>query len=101
MYKSTNITIPFSASTEKFERDVNILVNYNGSVHYYPHRIFYSTCSIDVKDFPFDNQTCHLWFGSWTHKVDEVKDCHSLTMNRGHSPRLVDIIFYVDYIHTD
>lgn len=29
--------------------------------------IFKSTCSIDVRWFPFDVQRCELKFGSWTH----------------------------------
>ena len=29
--------------------------------------IFKSTCAIDIRHFPFDEQTCHLKFGSWTY----------------------------------
>ena len=31
-----------------------------------------SSCGIDVRNFPFDNQTCHMWFGSWTHSLAEM-----------------------------
>lgn len=27
-----------------------------------------SSCSIDVTNFPFDRQSCNLYFGSWTHR---------------------------------
>ena len=60
------------ASTEKMEREVLAVVGADGTVSWYPHRIFHSSCSIDVRRFPFDNQTCHIWFGSWTHPVEEV-----------------------------
>uniref|UniRef100_A0A915ES25 Neurotransmitter-gated ion-channel ligand-binding domain-containing protein n=1 Tax=Ditylenchus dipsaci TaxID=166011 RepID=A0A915ES25_9BILA len=30
-------------------------------------------CIIDVEYFPFDEQTCHLIFGSWTYNENEIK----------------------------
>ncbi len=44
----------------------------DGTVSYYPHCIFKSACSIDVTNFPFDQQKCNLAFGSWTHTAREV-----------------------------
>ena len=32
-----------------------------------PQAILRSTCAFDTKYFPFDETTCHLKFGSWTH----------------------------------
>ncbi|XP_051926123.1 cholinergic receptor, nicotinic, alpha 11 [Hippocampus zosterae] len=45
----------------------NVLVNSSGYAEYLPPGIFMSTCSVDVRWFPFDVQKCVLKFGSWTH----------------------------------
>ncbi|XP_077988495.1 neuronal acetylcholine receptor subunit alpha-10-like [Glandiceps talaboti] len=37
----------------------------DGSVAYYAPAIFKSTCKINVKYFPFDEQRCKMQFGSW------------------------------------
>lgn len=37
-----------------------------GQVKWEPPAIFKSSCDIDVRYFPFDEQTCWLKFGSWT-----------------------------------
>ncbi|XP_033102308.1 neuronal acetylcholine receptor subunit alpha-3-like [Anneissia japonica] len=42
-------------------------VFYNGTVSWAPPAVFKSACDIVVKYFPFDEQTCKLKFGSWTH----------------------------------
>lgn len=49
-----------------------MVVNYAGEVIWYPHRLYQSSCSVDVTYFPFDNQTCYLYFGSWTHPAHEL-----------------------------
>ena len=55
------------ADPENAQRNALVLVSYNGVMTWVPHQSFKSSCSIDVTNFPFDNQACHLWFGSWTH----------------------------------
>ncbi len=57
------------ATTEEFSRDTMLDVTYNGTVSWYPHRRFESWCSFDLTHYPFDNHTCNLLFGSWTHPV--------------------------------
>lgn len=39
---------------------------HDGLVKWEPPAIFKSSCDIDVRYFPFDEQTCWLKFGSWT-----------------------------------
>ncbi|PAV91319.1 hypothetical protein WR25_21905 [Diploscapter pachys] len=56
---SYNITISTKAT-----------LHYSGEVTWEPPAIFKSMCQIDVEFFPFDEQTCHLKFGSWTYSDD-------------------------------
>ena len=46
-------------------------VYFNGTVKWIPPAIYRSSCEINMKDFPFDEQTCMFKFGSWTY--DEYK----------------------------
>ena len=62
----------FRADPQSEFRDVLAVVSPDGSVNWVPHQIFKSSCSLDVTNFPFDNQNCHMWFGSWTHTRSEV-----------------------------
>ncbi|THD23317.1 Neuronal acetylcholine receptor subunit alpha-7 [Fasciola hepatica] len=48
-------------------RDAMVIVQYDGSITWMPPAIFKSSCKIDIKNFPFDEQTCHMKFGSWTY----------------------------------
>ena len=74
-----------SADTRlKEQRDAMVVVQYNGSVIWIPPAIFKSTCQIDIQNFPFDIQSCHLKFGSWTY------DGYKLDIN------FLDGISYVD-----
>ncbi|XP_062256334.1 neuronal acetylcholine receptor subunit alpha-7a [Platichthys flesus] len=59
----------YNSADERFDTTfhTNILVNSSGNCDYIPPGIFKSTCSIDVRWFPFDVQRCDLKFGSWTH----------------------------------
>ncbi|RUS71038.1 hypothetical protein EGW08_021196, partial [Elysia chlorotica] len=47
----------------------NVIVNSNGTVMYLAMVIYKSSCSIDVKYFPFDSQHCTLDFSSWTYDL--------------------------------
>ena len=64
-----------SADPKSELRDVLAVVQHDGSILWVPHQIFKSSCSLDVTNFPFDYQNCHMWFGSWTHSRQEV-DVH-------------------------
>lgn len=47
-------------------------VRYDGTVKWRPPTTFKSSCDIEVKFFPFDEQICRLTFGSWTYNIEEV-----------------------------
>ena len=44
----------------------NLIVKYDGNVTWLSSVIFKSSCSINVRYFPFDEQICNLTFASWT-----------------------------------
>uniref|UniRef100_A0A182WRP7 Neurotransmitter-gated ion-channel ligand-binding domain-containing protein n=1 Tax=Anopheles quadriannulatus TaxID=34691 RepID=A0A182WRP7_ANOQN len=50
------------------------ILHYTGKVIWTPPAIFKSSCEIDVRYFPFDQQTCFMKFGSWTYDGNQVSD---------------------------
>ncbi|XP_068243522.1 acetylcholine receptor subunit alpha-L1 [Palaemon carinicauda] len=48
------------------------VLHHNGHVHWSPPAIFKSSCEIDVRYFPFDQQDCFMKFGSWTYDGFQV-----------------------------
>ena len=59
--------IIFSADDRLVEkRDAYVVVS-NGHIFWMPQAILRSSCSFDTTYFPFDEQICHLKFGSWTY----------------------------------
>ncbi len=58
----------FSADARlKEQRETLAVVSSDGTVLWIPMAIYMSSCTIDITHFPFDKQTCHLKFGSWTY----------------------------------
>ncbi|PIK46198.1 putative neuronal acetylcholine receptor subunit alpha-3 [Apostichopus japonicus] len=47
-------------------------ISYTGEIRWYPPAVYQSACKIDVRYFPFDEQTCILKFGSWTYTEDHL-----------------------------
>ncbi|XP_033761551.1 neuronal acetylcholine receptor subunit alpha-6-like [Pecten maximus] len=47
-------------------------VEYDGYVSWIPFEVFDTKCSIDIKYFPFDRQTCDIILGVWISTVDEI-----------------------------
>lgn len=45
----------------------NVIMEHTGHMTWVPPGMFHSTCQIDIKWFPFDEQHCKLKFGSWTY----------------------------------
>ncbi len=67
---STNIWLPdlmlYNSADELFDKNSNclLLVSHDGSIRYLPPSFFSAFCEIKIEEFPFDEQTCKLKFGS-------------------------------------
>ncbi|KAM3185443.1 hypothetical protein ACTXT7_006333 [Hymenolepis weldensis] len=51
----------------------NVVLQSDGHVLWIPPIIYKTSCEIDVKYFPFDEQTCRIDLGSWIYTKDEVE----------------------------
>ncbi|KAH9499312.1 Acetylcholine receptor subunit beta-like 1 [Bulinus truncatus] len=51
----------------------NCVLYASAEINWIPPAIYHSSCSIDVKYFPFDQQICEMKFGSWSHKGKSLK----------------------------
>ena len=49
------------------------MVTYEGQVFWPPPAKLRSSCKIDITYFPFDDQKCHMKFGSWTYDGFQVR----------------------------
>ena len=78
----------FSISSHVTTTDVvnYVLIMYDGTVTYIEPVIYTSSCIMDLWDFPYDTQVCHLTWGSWGHSTDELK--------------LVSVSFYLFFYHS-
>jgi nicotinic acetylcholine receptor len=50
----------------------NIVVYSDGSLSWVPLGLYISSCSINIKWFPFDDQICQMKFGSWTYDGSKI-----------------------------
>lgn len=48
-------------------RKVRVLISHTGQVHWEPGGVFTTTCDIDIRYFPFDDQSCPIQFGAWAY----------------------------------
>lgn len=71
------------------------VLRHTGKVLWTPPAIFKSSCEIDVRYFPFDQQTCFMKFGSWTYDGNQVSA--SITF----IPYLLGITFLVHELQID
>ena len=63
--------------------DVNAVVYNTGEVLFVPPINVISSCPVDLRSFPFDEQTCIMKFGSWTFSSDQVRsNCFKICMFR-------------------
>ncbi|ROT79607.1 nicotinic acetylcholine receptor alpha 2 subunit [Penaeus vannamei] len=58
------------------------VLHHNGKVVWSPPAIFKSSCEIDVRYFPFDQQECFMKFGSWTYDGYQI-DLKHLDQRQG------------------
>jgi len=65
----------------------NVISYADGLCIWIPLGLFISSCKIDIRWFPFDDQKCKLKFGSWTY------DGRSINMTF-HSKGAVDLKTY-------
>lgn len=49
-----------------------VKVRHDGNQTWRAHIIYKSMCNINVKYFPFDEQTCKLVFASWSHDISTL-----------------------------
>ena len=57
----------------------NVIVSASGLVEWIPLGLFISSCELDIRWFPFDEQKCRLKFGSWTYDGSSI----NMTMRGG------------------
>ncbi|XP_068677823.1 neuronal acetylcholine receptor subunit alpha-10-like [Montipora foliosa] len=50
----------------------NVAIRYDGSNTWLNPAVFKSICSVDVTNFPFDDQECLLKFGSWSFDITKI-----------------------------
>ena len=50
----------------------NIVVYSDGTCSWVPLGLYISSCSINIQWFPFDDQFCHMKFGSWTYDGSKI-----------------------------
>ena len=56
-----------SADMQEKKHEELLAIYHDGKVRWIPPAIYKSSCQIDMRNFPFDEQTCHFKFGSWTY----------------------------------
>lgn len=61
---------------------IRVLIRHDGHVHWEPGGIFTTTCDIDIRYFPFDDQFCPIQFGAWAY--------YSARMNVTNSSHVVE-----------
>lgn len=63
----------FSADEQEKTHEELLVIYNDGVVRWIPPAIYKSSCSIDMRNFPFDEQSCHLKYGSWTYDGNKLE----------------------------
>ena len=63
------VSLHCSADVSSYKSSIstNVIVTSDGNVTWLSMVIFRSSCAVDVKYFPFDEQNCTMLFSSWTY----------------------------------
>eukprot|EP00795_Rhopilema_esculentum_P005971 gene5971-11332_t len=65
LYNNADSDITFGGNFDRL--NTRVILSHNGNSVWLAPVIIKSKCQIDVKYFPFDEQSCSLKFGSWTY----------------------------------
>ncbi|VDN97693.1 unnamed protein product [Rodentolepis nana] len=80
----------------------NVVLQNDGHVLWIPPIIYKTSCAIDVKYFPFDEQTCRMELGSWTYIKEQFYNNQTHIDLSDYVPSGVwDFIEGPGYIHID
>uniref|UniRef100_A0A8R1HP62 Uncharacterized protein n=1 Tax=Caenorhabditis japonica TaxID=281687 RepID=A0A8R1HP62_CAEJA len=87
----------YNSADENFDSTypVNYVVSYTGDVLQVPPGILKLSCKIDITYFPFDNQICHLKFGSWTYSGNFIDLRINGPEGKNISEEGIDVQYYV------
>ena len=69
------MTVFFYVDKDLFKRCIqtNVILRSTGTVQWDSPLIVKAACALNVKEFPFDQQKCHLVFGSWTYDSRQLE----------------------------
>ncbi|CAI5455874.1 unnamed protein product [Caenorhabditis angaria] len=87
----------YNSADENFDSTypVNYVVSNTGAVQQVPPGILKLSCKIDITYFPFDDQVCHLKFGSWTYSGNFIDLQINGPEGKNISQEGIDISYYV------
>lgn len=57
----------FTGGLEKYK--TKVVIDSNGTITWFAATQFTSSCKLNIRFFPFDEQHCYLKFGSWTYSI--------------------------------
>ncbi|XP_026696674.2 neuronal acetylcholine receptor subunit alpha-7-like isoform X2 [Ciona intestinalis] len=59
----------YNSAVDSFDQmlQTNVVIWSTGAVEWLPPGLFKTTCDVDIRYFPFDEQRCTMKFGAWTY----------------------------------
>lgn len=63
----------FNKMSELGNNFIQVQINYSGSITWTPTEVFETKCSINIRYFPFDEQSCDLVFALWMTGNDMIE----------------------------
>jgi len=67
-------------------KEFQAVLRRNGRVRWEPGGVFRTMCPIDIRFYPFDEQTCKLVFGAWSYYTTKM----NLTADEHKGFRLIE-----------